>query len=65
MDYSQFLYMHEELSLLAVILILFIADLFMCSDKRAEREFTTPVSPLCCSLAHSAQPVARLWCYSN
>ena len=35
MDYSQFLYMHEELSLLAVILILFIADLFMCSDKKS------------------------------
>ena len=25
MDYSQFLYMHEELSLLAVILILFLS----------------------------------------
>ena len=35
MDYSQFLYMHEELSLLAVILILFIADLFMCPDKKS------------------------------
>ena len=30
MDYSQFLYMQEELSLLAVILIVFIADLFAC-----------------------------------
>lgn len=35
MDYSQFLYMHEELSLLAVILVLFIADLFMCPDKKS------------------------------
>lgn len=35
MDYSQFLYMHEELSLLAVITILFIADLFMCPDKKS------------------------------
>ena len=35
MDYSQFLYMHEELSLLAVIVILFIADLFMCPDKKS------------------------------
>lgn len=35
MDYTQFLYMHEELSLLAVILILFIADLFMCPDKKS------------------------------
>ena len=31
MDYSQFLVMKEELSLIAVILILFIADLFPCS----------------------------------
>ena len=30
MDYSQFLYMQEELSLLAVILIIFVADLFAC-----------------------------------
>ena len=29
MDYSQFLLMKEELSLIAVIVILFIADLFM------------------------------------
>lgn len=33
MDYSQFLYMREELSLLAVILIIFLADLFM-GDKQ-------------------------------
>ncbi len=33
MDYSQFLYMGEELSLLAVIVILFVADLFMCSKE--------------------------------
>ena len=32
MDYSQFLVMKEELSLIAVILILFIADLFMSPD---------------------------------
>ena len=35
MDYSQFLYMSEELSLLAVITILFLADLFMCPDKKS------------------------------
>ena len=35
MDYSQFLYMREELSLLLVILILFVADLFMCPDKKS------------------------------
>ena len=32
MDYSQFLYMREELSLVAVLLILFLADLFMSPD---------------------------------
>ena len=32
MDYSQFLNMQAELSLLAVIVILFVADLFMCAD---------------------------------
>ena len=34
MDYSQFLYMKEEISLIAVILILFVVDLFMNPDKR-------------------------------
>lgn len=33
MDYSQFLYMQEELSLLAVILIVFLADLFLCGKE--------------------------------
>ena len=44
MDYSQFLSMHAELSLLAVILILFIADLFMCPDKKSGKGvFNTPL----------------------
>ena len=44
MDYSQFLYMHEELSLLAVIVILFMADLFLCSDnKRGKGVYNTAV----------------------
>ncbi len=34
MDYSQFLNMQAELSLLAVIVILFVADLFMCGDGK-------------------------------
>lgn len=34
MDYSQFLYMKEELSLIAVILILFVVDLFTCPDHK-------------------------------
>ncbi len=44
MDYSQFLYMHEELSLLAVIVILFLADLFMCPDKKSGKGiYNTPL----------------------
>lgn len=35
MDYSQFLIMKEELSLIAIILILFLADLFISDDKKA------------------------------
>lgn len=34
MDYSQFLYMKEELSLVAVILIIFVFDLIMDPEKR-------------------------------
>ena len=37
MDYSQFLHMREELSLLAVLLILFIADLFMSPDAHKQK----------------------------
>lgn len=36
MDYSQFLYMKEELSLIAVILIIFLVDLFLKPEKRQE-----------------------------
>ena len=41
MDYSQFLHMREELSLIAVLLILFLADLFMSPD--AHKRKGTPV----------------------
>lgn len=34
MDYSQFLNMHEELALLAIIVVLFIYDLIVCSDRK-------------------------------
>jgi NADH-quinone oxidoreductase subunit N len=37
MDYSQFLYMKEELSLIAVILIVFLVDLFMSPAKRQNK----------------------------
>ncbi len=51
MDYSQFLYMREELSLIAVILIIFIADLFMSPDAhkaggRARLNTAMPVTVL-------------------
>ncbi|MBP3775332.1 MAG: NADH-quinone oxidoreductase subunit N [Bacteroidaceae bacterium] len=35
MDYSQFLNMFDELSLLAVIVIIFFADLFLCTDRKS------------------------------
>lgn len=37
MDYSQFLYMHEELSLLAVILLVFVTDALWCADGKSGR----------------------------
>ena len=37
MDYSQFLNMFDELSLLAVIVVLFIADMFLCGKEGDER----------------------------
>ena len=41
MDYSQFLHMREELSLVAVLLLLFLADLFMSPDaQQAKRDET-------------------------
>lgn len=41
MDYSQFLNMREELSLLLVIVILFVADLVMCPDKKGKPRLNT------------------------
>lgn len=37
MDYSQFLNMHEELTLLAAIIILFVYDLIVCTDRKGKR----------------------------
>lgn len=53
MDYSQFLYMHEELSLLAVITILFVADLFMCPDKKSGKGVYNTCLPAVLLLAHT------------
>ena len=36
MDFSQFLSMPAELSLLLAVLILFVADLFMCADNKGK-----------------------------
>ena len=52
MDYSQFLSMHAELSLLAVILILFIADLFMCPDKKSGKGVYNTCLPAVLLLVH-------------
>ena len=53
MDYSQFLYMHEELSLLAVIVILFIADLFMCPDKKSGKGVYNTALPVILLTVHT------------
>ncbi len=49
MDYSQFLVMKEEISLVAVIIILFVADLFMSSD--AHKKDGKPVLNTCLPVA--------------
>ncbi len=53
MDYSQFLYMHEELSLLAVILILFVADLFFCPDKKSGKGIYNTCLPVVLLTVHT------------
>lgn len=53
MDYSQFLYMREELSLLAVILILFVADLLMCGDKKSGKGVYNTCLPVVLLAIHS------------
>ena len=62
MDYSQFLNMGQELSLLAVILILFVADLFMCTDrKRGKGVLNTPL-PVILLTVHTLLGLAPLVC---
>ena len=43
MDFSQFLCMPAELSLLLAVLILFVADLFMCADNKGKGVYNTPL----------------------
>ena len=56
MDYSQFLLMKEELSLIAVIVILFIADLFMSPDnhKRDGKPMLNTIRLRCSSYIRSS-----------
>ena len=53
MDYSQFLNMQAELSLLAVIVILFVADLFMCADGKNGRGVYNTCLPVVLLTAHT------------
>src|SRR5574344_24278 len=55
MDYTQFLYMKEELSLIAVILILFLVDLFVDPKKRQNvgTSRLAVVLPVVLMLAHT------------
>ena len=55
MDYSQFLLMKEELSLIAVIVILFIADLFMIPDahKQDGKPVLNTMLPVVLMLIHT------------
>ena len=65
MDYSQFLYMQEELSLLAVIVLVFLADLFVCGKEEKAYALQTTGGEVAqsCSCAMSFRnlfPVALL-----
>ncbi|KAA6333426.1 hypothetical protein EZS27_018165 [termite gut metagenome] len=44
MDYSQFFVLKEELSLVAVIVILFVADLLMCPDTYKKTVLTKAIN---------------------
>ena len=60
MDYSQFLNMAPELSLLAVILIIFVADLFMCTDRKSGRGVLNTPLPVILLTIHTLLCVAPL-----
>ncbi len=46
MNYTQFLYMHEELALLAVIVIMFIYDLIVCTDRKGSKPVLNTAVPV-------------------
>ena len=56
MDYSQFLNMREELSLIAVLLLLFLADLFMSPDahKNSGKARLNTMFPVILMAIHTA-----------
>ena len=56
MDYSQFLLLKEELSLILVIVILFVADLFMSPDahKNSGKARLNTMLPVILMAIHTA-----------
>ena len=46
MNYTQFLYMHEELALLAVVVIMFIYDLIVCTDRKGSKPVLNTAVPV-------------------
>ena len=62
MDYSRFLNMGSELSLLAVILILFVADLFMCTDRKSGRGVLNTPLPVILLTVHTLVCLTPLVC---
>ena len=62
MDYSQFLNMGQELSLLAVIVILFVADLFMCTDRKDGKGVLNTPLPVILLTLHTILGVLPLVC---
>ena len=62
MDYSQFLNMGQELSLLAVIIILFVADLFMCTDRKDGKGVLNTPLPVILLLLHTVVGLMPLFC---
>ncbi|MGN1214487.1 MAG: NADH-quinone oxidoreductase subunit N [Bacteroidaceae bacterium] len=62
MDYSQFLNMGQELSLLAVIIILFVADLFMCTDRKDGKGVLNTPLPVILLTIHTLFGIMPLVC---
>ena len=61
-NYTEFLYMHEELGLLAVILLLFVCDLLFCKDSKRGGVYNTalPVILLGILTAFNLLPLSNL-----